>query len=297
MKLGKLISYSVRGDAPRAGLVVDQDVHDVGALLGEPPRGWIHWLDRWDAVRGPLEDELTRAAPGHRLDEVRLHAPLLYPGALYCAGANYADHLLEMTGKPPEPPEGRDPYFFLKPPRATIVGPGEPIRLPAGSAMVDWEAEIALVVARRARDLPPERALDCILGLTLLHDVSARDRADRGGDTPAFRWDWVGSKAFPTAAPMGPWIVPIEQIGDLADIPLRLSVNGVIKQDSNSRQLVHGFAQLTAYLSRACGLFPGDVIATGTPAGVGLPRGEFLKSGDMVEIESGPLGRLTNPVT
>jgi 2-keto-4-pentenoate hydratase/2-oxohepta-3-ene-1,7-dioic acid hydratase in catechol pathway len=296
MKLGKLITYSDQENEPRAGIVVEEMVYDAGELLGETPQGWMDLLGRWDEVKGRLETELGRAQARCRLDRVRLHAPLLYPGALYCAGANYADHLIEMTGLPPDPPEGRDPYFFLKPPRPTIIGPGEPIRLPAGSAKVDWEAEIALVVGRPASDLPPDKALDCILGMTLLHDVSARDRADRGGDTPAFRWDWVGSKAFPTAAPMGPWIVPIEQIADVNDIPLRLLVNGVVKQDSNSRQLVHDFAHLVAYLSRACGLYPGDVIATGTPAGVGLPRGEFLKAGDVVEIEAAPLGSLINPV-
>lgn len=299
----RLLTYSVDGGAPRAGLLIDGRVRDLDALLGEGGRGdgaaadWMTVLQDWERFEPRIEAALA-SAPGTTLalDSLRLHAPLLYPGALYCAGANYSDHLLEMTGREPDPPEGRDPYIFLKPPRATIIGPDEPILLPRGSAQIDWEAEIALVIGRVAIDVPVARAMEHVLGFTIVHDVSARDRADRGGDAPPFRWDWMGSKGFATAAPMGPWITPLAAIADPGDMALRLTVNGEIKQDSNSRRLVHGFPELVAYLARATVLYPGDVIATGTPAGVGLPKGVFLKDGDHVVIEVDGLGRLENPV-
>lgn len=300
----RYLTYAEPGRSPRAGVALGERVHDLQAVLATAdlppsmdPTSWMAVLEHWAAVEPALERGLRGdPGPGRPLGEVRLTAPLLYPGALYCAGANYSDHLLEMTGKAPEPAAGRDPYLFQKAPRATIIGPGEPIRLPPNSRQVDWEVEIALVIGSPARNVPIERAMDHVLGLTILNDVSARDLADRGGDTPPFRWDWLSTKSFVSAAPMGPWITPLGDIRDLGDLALRLWVNGELKQDSNSALLVHGFADLVAFLSRATALYPGDVIATGTPAGVGLPKGTFLQPGDHVVAEVAGIGRLENPV-
>jgi 2-keto-4-pentenoate hydratase/2-oxohepta-3-ene-1,7-dioic acid hydratase in catechol pathway len=227
------------------------------------------------------------------LAEVKLLAPILYPGVLYCAGANYRDHLLEMTGKSAAK-EDRQPFFFLKTVAGTIIGPGEAIRLPWHSSKVDWEAEIALVIGRAGKNIPDKRAMDHVAGFTIMNDLSARDLTKRG-DVP-FVFDWIGQKCFDTAAPMGPWITPVDAIPDPNDMAIRLWVNGELKQNSNSSQQIFSFSEQIAYLSRHVTLNPGDVIATGTPAGVGMARGEFLKPGDQIKIEVEGLGELVNPV-
>ena len=229
----------------------------------------------------------------------QLLAPILYPGALYCAGANYWDHLEEMaeiakrvTGKAPAMTKAKDPYFFMKNTAGAIIGTGTPARLPSFSRQVDWEAELGVVIARPTRNISEERALDAVAGYLIVNDLSARDLMKREGSP--FGMDWVGQKCFEDAAPMGPWFTPAAYIRDPNDMAIKLWVNGVLKQNSNTAKLVHNIAEQIAYLSRHFTLQPGDVIATGTPAGVGMPRGEFLKVGDEVKIEIDGCGTLVN---
>jgi 2-keto-4-pentenoate hydratase/2-oxohepta-3-ene-1,7-dioic acid hydratase in catechol pathway len=233
------------------------------------------------------------------LMQAKLDAPILYPGALFCAGANYWDHLEEMaeiakrtTGKAPSMTKAAEPWFFMKTTASSIIGTNTPARLPSFSKQVDWEAELGVVIGRTTRNITETRAFDAIAGYLIVNDLSARDLMKREG-TP-FIYDWVGQKCFEDAAPMGPWFTPAAYIADPNDMPIKLWVNGVLKQNSNTGRMVHGIAEQVAYLSRHFTLNPGDVIATGTPAGVGMPRGEFLKVGDEVRIEIGGCGQLTN---
>ena len=290
----RLLSYCTADGAARAGVAFDGRVHDGEALLGAAGGSVLSILQAWDDTAPRLSRIAQDFEPtgGIALEACELLAPILYPGAVYCAGANYTDHLIEMTGKPP--PEGVEPFFFLKPPASSIVGPGAPIRLPAMAKCVDWEAEIALVVGRRAHRIGDADAMACIAGFTILHDVSARDLMKR--DDVPFAWDWLSHKCFASFAPMGPWIVPREDVADPYDMTVKLWVNGEPKQDSNSANLVCGYERLIAWLSERVVLMPGDVIATGTPAGVGMPKGTFLAAGDTVRIEVGGVGVLENPV-
>ena len=180
-----------------------------------------------------------------------------------------------------------------------IENPGDPIVLPRQlrSDEVDFEAELGVVIGRAGRDLPVARAMELVAGYTIVNDLSARDlmrREDRIG-TP-FTFDWIGQKCFDDAAPMGPWITPAAYIADPANISVKLWVNGVLKQDSNTSRMLFTLAEQISYLSHRVTLRPGDVIATGTPSGVGMPRGEFLKHGDTVKIEIGGCGTLTTPI-
>ena len=294
----RLLSYAgERGDA-RAGLLVEDRVIDLGAALGRA-ESVLALLQDWEQAREAIAELVSGGRQALRsssrpLSGLRLTAPILYPGALFCAGANYSDHLREMRGQEPPDKGQAAPFFFLKTTAHSIIGPDAPIRLPAFSTQIDWEAEIGAVIGLPARDVPVERALDHVAGYLIVNDLSARD-AMRRSDTP-FVWDWVGQKCFDTSCPMGPWITPADAIADPQDLSIRLWVNDELMQDSTSRHMIFGVAEQIAWLSQHLTLRPGDVIATGTPAGVGRPRGIFLKPGDRVRIAIEGLGELANPV-
>jgi 2-keto-4-pentenoate hydratase/2-oxohepta-3-ene-1,7-dioic acid hydratase in catechol pathway len=277
---------------PAAALLPGLDI-DRSSVLG--------LLRAWDAVHPRLHAAAQNARPGDgvSLSEIKLLAPILYPGALYCAGANYWDHLEEMaeaakavTGKAPSMSKAKEPYFFLKTTAGSIIGTGTPARLPPFSKQVDWEAELGVVIARPTRNISETQALDAVAGYVIVNDLSARDLMKREGSP--FGMDWVGQKCFEDAAPMGPWLTPAAYVADPNDMDIKLWVNGVLKQNSNTGRMVHSIVEQIAYLSRHITLQPGDVISTGTPAGVGMPRGEFLKAGDEVRIEIASCGELVN---
>ena len=228
--------------------------------------------------------------------DARLTTPLQFPQKVICVGANYYGHLEEMGI---ERPDGSgSPYFFFKPPTTTVTGPGDAIRLPTRpSRKIDWEAELGVVIGRRARNVSAEDARSHVAGYTIVNDVSARDRLARpDAVAPPFGFDWFSAKAEDTFCPIGPGIVPDWMIADPQCLSIRLSVNGMVKQDSNTSDMVCGIWELIAQASAVVTLEPGDVIATGTPAGVGAPRGEFLQPGDVVVVEIDQLGSLRNPV-
>ncbi len=297
----RLVSY-IDGGTTRAGALVGDRIVPVTSLLqGGDGTSVLGLLRNWDIVHPRLHAAAQNVKPtdGIPLADAKLQAPILYPGALFCAGANYWDHLEEMaeiakrvTGKAPAMTKAKDPYFFMKTTAGSIIGTGTPARLPPFSQQVDWEAELGVVIARPTRNISEQRALDAIAGYLIVNDLSARDLMKREGSP--FGMDWVGQKCFEDAAPMGPWFTPAAYIPDPNNLPIKLWVNGVIKQNSNTSRLVHNIAEQIAYLSRHFTLNPGDVIATGTPAGVGMPRGEFLKAGDEVRIDIGGCGTLTN---
>jgi 2-keto-4-pentenoate hydratase/2-oxohepta-3-ene-1,7-dioic acid hydratase in catechol pathway len=300
----RLLTYSEREGGPVAGILVGERIHPATKILSgvaglQDPSSVFALLQCWDRVHAILREAADGLSGGTLLPDVKLHAPILSPGELFCAGANYWDHLNEMadiaermTGKRPPMNKGAEPWFFLKNARSGVIGTKTDVRLPSFSQQVDWEAEIAVIIGRQTRNISEERALDAVAGYAILNDLSARDLMKREG-TP-FIYDWVGQKCFEHSAPMGPWITPAEFAGDPENLSIKLWVNGVLKQDSNTGRMVHNAREQIAYLSRHFTLYPGDVIATGTPAGVGMPRGEFLKPGDEVKIEIENCGMLVN---
>jgi 2-keto-4-pentenoate hydratase/2-oxohepta-3-ene-1,7-dioic acid hydratase in catechol pathway len=232
---------------------------------------------------------------------VRLLAPLPMPGTIYCAGANYRDHVLEMARAQniqPEPDPhtlGLKAWHFIKSSRC-VVGPDTVVPLPTHAKKIDWEAELGVVIGRRAKNIALERALDAVAGYTIGNDLSARDVSRRPGisDTSPFKFDWVAQKNFDGACPLGPWIVPASDVPDPHKLKIELTVNGVVKQSSNTSELIFNIAEQISHISEKITLHPGDVILTGTPAGVGAGRGEFLKAGDEVKITIERIGELTN---
>ncbi len=215
----------------------------------------------------------------------RALTPLTRPGKIICVGLNYRDHARETGIAIPE-----QPLLFGKWP-TSIIGPGEPIVIPPCSTQVDYEAELGLVIGRRARDLRPDEALGHVAGVVCVNDVSARDLQFADGQ-------WTRSKSFDSFCPVGPAVVPLSAVGALGNLRVRCLVNGSVVQESSTSEMVFDAAQIVAYASRSTTLEPGDLIATGTPAGVGFGRTPplFLRAGDVVTVEIERIGELTNPV-
>ncbi|KAF4530415.1 hypothetical protein B566_EDAN018559 [Ephemera danica] len=233
--------------------------------------------------------ELCPPAQGWGAGEVRLATPLQYPGKVLCAGANYFDHLAEM-GVPDTRKEAQRLFFFFKPPRNALVGHASVVAMPRHTTMLDWEVELALVIGKRAKNLTLETALDAVAAYTVAIDLSARD-LNRAPDT-FYKLDWVAGKAQDQCCPLGPWLVPAQFIGNPQDLALSLSVNGLLKQSARSSGMVFDIREQLVALSAIMTLDPGDVVLTGTPAGVGFPKGTFLAPGDRVEARIEGIGSL-----
>src|SRR5262245_39996503 len=304
----KLITYET-GEGPRAGMICHDAAFDVVGATGEPRYGSVAGiLSDWDRAKDVLAAFAAGAGPSRAgvldLGHVRLLAPIPMPGAIYCAGANYRDHVLEMARaqniKPEPDPHtlGLKSWHFIKSSRC-VAAPNTAIPLPNHSKKVDWEAELAVVIGRPAKNVPLDRALDFVAGYTIGNDLSARDVSRRAGisDASPFKFDWVGQKCFDGACPLGPWIVLANDIPDPHELRIELTVNGVMKQSSNTSELIFNVVEQIAHLSERITLHPGDVILTGTPAGVGAGRGEFLKAGDEVSITIEGIGELRNTFT
>ena len=208
------------------------------------------------------------------LADVRLLAPIL-ASKVICIGKNYADHAAEMGGEAPA-----DPVIFMKP-STTIIGPEAAIVLPPTSTEVHYEGELAVVIGRPAKSVSVERALDVVLGYTCANDVTARDHQSQDGQ-------WTRGKSHDTFCPLGPWI---ETNLDASDVGIRTTLEGVVKQDSRTALLLHTIPEIIAWVSEVMTLLPGDVILTGTPAGVGP-----VQAGEIVEVSVEGIGALRNPV-
>jgi 2-keto-4-pentenoate hydratase/2-oxohepta-3-ene-1,7-dioic acid hydratase in catechol pathway len=211
---------------------------------------------------------------------------------IFCAASNFIEHANEMGTVLAAKAESR-PYMFLKL-QNTVIGPGEAVRKPRETAQLDWEVELGAVIGRRARRVSVAQALDYVAGYTVVNDVSARDLNVRG-DYP-FKFDWFQGKCHDTFAPLGPCIVPAWQIPDPQAVKLKLTVNGKTMQEDSTANMIWSVREQIAYLSTIVTLEPGDVIATGTPTGVGMGRGIFLKSGDVMEASIEGIGAIRNPV-
>lgn len=296
----KLLTYATAGAAPRAGVLVGDQVHDAAALLAgagiADPATTLGILAQWERAEPALRRAAAQSPAGGRpLAEVQLKAPILYPGAYFCAASNYYEHAKEMNPDRVATRDGKQPYFFIKTGRHTTVGPGEPIRAPRISTKLDWELELGAVIGRPCHNVTVAQALDYVAGYTIVNDLSARDLARRE-DWPRWGADWFGQKVFDDATPVGPWITPAADFGDPQNATLKLWVNDQIMQDSTTGDMIFSTAEQIEYIARRLTLQPGDVIATGTPGGVGVKRGLFLKPGDVIRMEIGGIGSMVNPV-
>jgi acylpyruvate hydrolase len=279
----RLVSFTAE-DGPTAAIQIGPDLIPI-TTLGAPAssvRGLLGALNA-DGLR-ELGRRAEQAEQRVALADAVLHAPVVDPQKIICIGLNYRDHA-EETGQ--EIPSA--PMWFAKFANS-LIGSGAEIVLPSAHAEhVDYEAELALVIGRRARNVSAADALAYVAGAMPFNDVSARDLQFQN---PL----WTSGKAIDTFAPCGPALVTLEEIGDLHSLGLRTRINGELLQEGTTANLIFGPAELVAWLSRTITLLPGDIIATGTPAGIGAAQGRFLRAGDSVEVEVDGLGTLVNGV-
>ncbi|MBS7704959.1 fumarylacetoacetate hydrolase family protein [Chelatococcus asaccharovorans] len=279
---------------PTACLVVDGALHPLVELAAAhgvalPDTVAAVFAD-WARCEPVLAKLAADVADGRPASEATLLAPLRYPGKILCAGANYYDHMAEM-GFPGITKESQRLFFFMKPPRNAIVGPGATVLMPRGTQAFDWEVELAAVIGRTARHVSVDEALSHIAGYTVAIDFSARDF--NKAPEQFYKLDWVAGKANDTCCPIGPWIVPAAHFPHPQSARLRLSVNGELKQDGSADQMIFSIAEQVARASEIMTLDPGDLLLTGTPAGVGVPKQTFLKVGDRVDAEIEGIGKLS----
>ncbi|MFP5331395.1 MAG: fumarylacetoacetate hydrolase family protein, partial [Acidimicrobiia bacterium] len=282
---------------PRAGLVADAGVIDVEQASGGSLPSSVLELLRTDPQLDRLAS-IIDVDPTHALDQVRLHTPIGRPGKILAAAGNYQEHVDEGGGTKVDPTR-RTPRVFIKP-SSSLIGPDDPVVLPSISHEVDWEMELAVVIGRGGRDIHVGSALDHVAGYTIMNDVSARSMDWGVIDRETHAWDgffdWLMGKWLDTFAPTGPWIVTADEIDDPHDLRLTLDLNGERWQDASTGGMIFGIDDLIAFISRGVVLEPGDIIATGTPAGVGVASGRFLQAGDLMVGEIEGIGRLETPV-
>ncbi|MBM3265954.1 MAG: fumarylacetoacetate hydrolase family protein [candidate division Zixibacteria bacterium] len=271
------------------------------------------------------QNRLAGAGIGFSYDptKVSIKAPIKYPYNILAAAANYKSHAQEMAGPRPAgaapaagappagaPPTGgggfqavdvdpdkEDPHFFAKSPRSCIIDPGEPYFIKEGDN-IDWEAELAIIIGKPALNVSLEQAHDYVFGYSIMYDVSRRGGAGRPLNKMFPGTNWFRGKSTDRGAPFGPYIIPKEFVADPANLRIMTRVNGVVKQDGNSKDLIYDEAHMVRFLTSVLTFYPGDVISTGTPDGVGAGRRppEFLKPGDVVEIEIEGIGVLRTPM-
>jgi 2-keto-4-pentenoate hydratase/2-oxohepta-3-ene-1,7-dioic acid hydratase in catechol pathway len=302
----KLATYqSMQG--PRAGIVVDESVFDAAELTGQAAyAGVLGILEDWHRAQDAVKAALQKRAPELKampLIQTKLRAPILWPSAIYCAGANYSDHAAEMARRANRPEEpnpktlGLKPWHFIMASRS-LADPDATVHAAHYTQKLDWEVELAAVIGKPAKNVSVEKALEHVAGYTAANDLSARDLSRRPHvpDTSSFKFDWIAQKSFDGACPLGPWIVPAQDIPDPHNLALKLWVNGAVKQDSNTGKMIYNVAEQISHLSAGMTLHPGDVILTGTPAGVGSARNEFLQAGDVVKVEIERIGSLSTTI-
>ena len=307
----QILTYRSDAGEAVAGILVKDRVYNIASLPGLSGYSTVlDILSDWAKAEKLLQDAAdsigTLAVVGLTLADLELLAPVPKPGAIYCCGANYTDHINEMRPMLKDLPTdiderelvGDEPWFLVSTVRGSIVGPGTRVQKPSGSQRLDWEIELAVVIGTTARGVSVERALEYVAGYTICNDLSARDLSIRPEvhDAIPFRVDWTEHKCFEGSLPCGPWITPASQISDPQQLGLKLWVNDKLMQDSNTDQMVFSVRQQIAKLSVNRTLYPGDIILTGTPAGVGAGRGVFLESGDTVRLAIEGIGELQHSI-
>jgi 2-keto-4-pentenoate hydratase/2-oxohepta-3-ene-1,7-dioic acid hydratase in catechol pathway len=232
------------------------------------------------------------------LSKVRFLAPVECPGKLFCLAGNYQEHIEESNGEMCEQ-DKTTPRFFIKPSSNTVVGDGDAIIIPAVGRAIDWEGELAVVIGREAKRVLADEAMKHVAGYTIMNDVSERKLKiwERGESRPKDEWfDWLNGKWCDTFAPMGPWLVTTEEITDPHALTISTYVNDERKQNCSTADMLIKIPKLIEYISSIVTLSPGDVISTGTVAGVGMTTGNFLKAGDKVKIAISSIGELRSRV-
>lgn len=233
-----------------------------------------------------------------KLEQVRLLAPVPSPRKLFAVAGNYAEHI-EEGGGVLMPQDKETPRIFMKPASSAVIGQGDSIRIPPVAQAIDWEGELAVIMGKRAKAVRRDKALDYVAGYTIMNDVSERKLKiwNRSDSRPQDQWfDWLNGKWYDTFAPLGPWMVTTEDIPNPQTLEISTYVNGEQKQHCSTAQMIFPVALIIEYLSAMVTLEPGDVISTGTVAGVGAISGQFLQPGDLVRIEISGIGELSNPV-
>jgi 2-keto-4-pentenoate hydratase/2-oxohepta-3-ene-1,7-dioic acid hydratase in catechol pathway len=295
----RLVRYA-RDGVTSCGVLLEGGIADVQAMWRGPrvPRDLAEVLA---AGPGMLTELAQRAAEVPLVDTagVRILAPIQRPGKLLALAGNYARHIVEAglkLGLSESPASTTVPRLFLKP-ATTVIGDGEEIPWPTYSRDVDYELELGVVIGRTARRVGVGEALDYVGGYTIVNDVSARTvtvkegRAQRPWDE---FYDWLLGKWSDGFCPMGPWLVTADEVKDVQNLQMELKVNGTPRQQANTSQMIHSVAFIVSFASHVCTLEPGDVIATGTPHGVGLATGNYLNEGDLIECRIEGLGVLRN---
>jgi 2-keto-4-pentenoate hydratase/2-oxohepta-3-ene-1,7-dioic acid hydratase in catechol pathway len=280
----RIATFSESG-ATRLGIVYEGELVDLAAAAPELPREATALLAAGPAALGRARAAAAAASARIPLDAVTLAAPILRPPKFLAIGLNYADHVAESGAPTP-----KFPTVFNKQ-STCVTGPHGAVHVPHVSSAVDYEGELGLVIGRRCRHVPKERAAEVIAGYLVVNDVTVRDWQLR---VPT----WTMGKSFDTHGPIGPWLTTADEVGDPHGLRIRTWVNGDLRQDSSTKQLIFDCFALVEHLSTAFTLEPGDVVATGTPGGVGIaskpPR--MLAAGDRVRVEIEGLGVLDNPI-
>lgn len=297
----KLATYH-QGDSTKVGIVVGESIYDLAAALSAAGAdasiadSTIAFLAGGDAAVSAAQAAISNAT-AQPLSAVKLAAPLPCPGKLLCLAGNYAEHIQEGGGIF----VGKDkmiPRFFSKP-CSTVIATGEAIRVPTSTAFADWELELAVVIGKSGRDLTPEQAADHIAGYTIFNDISARQltfRQDLPQQEGDYYFDWLVGKWLDTFGPMGPWITLKDEVPHPDRLGMKLWLNGELQQDANTGQMIFSPPEAISFISQFVTLNPGDIISTGTPAGVGHSKKLRLNPGDHIRGEIEGLGVLENAV-
>jgi len=308
MPTARIINYSIGPKLPMAGLLINDKVYNLKEALLKTDHSinfdahsCPEMLANWDNLY-PSIDFIENRANNNLLDDIAialdenilLHAPLLnHGGSLYCCEANYRDYVSAVSSGATKA-QPSQPFVVTKNLRGTLASPNEAIKLPGVDNDIDCQGEIGLVIGRAGKNIPREQAMDHVVGLLPLIHINLRSHTKRY-DVP-FLYDWFNHKGFDNSTSMGPWITPHTTIDNINDLQIQLQINGSLCQDSSNSEMIFGFDALVAYISRHKTLFPGDVIATGTPGGGGLSTDHFLTPGNKISLTIAQLGTLENEV-
>ncbi len=300
----KLLTYRHDG-AVSWGVMTERGVVDIPSSWKEanPPRNIVDVLARGPACLARVQQLAESAQRIIAADAMKMLAPIPRPGKVLALAGNYSEHIREASlhrgfelGLSDSPRQTTTPRPFLMP-STCVIGPGDTVPWPVYSEQIDYELELAIIIGRNAKCIAAQDAPDCIAGYTIANDVSARSvtfkkgRQQRPWDE---FYDWLNGKWADGFCPLGPCLVTKDEIADVQDLKMTLKVNGEVRQDANTSQMIYTVADIVSFLSHLMTLEPGDVICTGTPAGVGMATGNFLKGGDCIECAIEGLGTLTN---
>lgn len=313
-------TFSVAGCHPFAGVVIDERVSAITAFQSSArpliaAATLFGLLQAWEHNFSVLQDciaDFSKVA-SVALDAVKIHAPVLYPRQIFCAGANYRQHVVEIAVAQGHSADDTlslaerrvqaermmderiafgSPYVFTKIPSA-MTGPYDPVILPADSTQPDWELELGVIIGRAARHVSRTEALSYVAGYTIVNDLTNRDKVYRS-DLKAIGTDWLLSKCSPDYLPVGPYLVPAIFVPDPQQLHVELKLNGQVMQEEGTHDMIFGVARLIEYLSQHVQLWPGDLICTGSPRGNGMHYNRFLRPGDVLEGTISGLGTQRN---